>query len=239
VVDWLFKVHCSIPAYYTVVLFIGQPLFAFVYLSIGIEHLGGIEEKTYSGKFWEAFFFSAQTLSTVGYGHVYPDSLLANTISSAESVIGLLALALATGMMYGRFSKPRAFIRYSKNALFAPFRNGTAIMFRMAPYKHNHLMDAEVAVTLSMKFEEGGSLTNRFFTLPLEYSKVNTLTLSWTVVHPIDDKSPFYNLNKEDLINAQAEMLVFVRAFDDSFSNTVVSALLILPKNLYTEESLL
>ncbi|HEX8334481.1 MAG TPA: ion channel [Segetibacter sp.] len=198
-------------------------LFAFIYLIAGIEHLGGIEQETEIGKFWESFFFSAQTLSTVGYGHVYPKSLLANAIAATESVLGLLTFAIITGVIYARFAKPRAYIQYSKNALFAPFKTGTAIMFRLAPYKHNHLMDAEVKVSLVMRIEEHGITTNRFFTLPLEYSKINSLTLSWTVVHPLTEESPFYNLNKQDLIVAQAELLVFVKAFDESFSTTVIS----------------
>jgi inward rectifier potassium channel len=198
-------------------------LFAFIYLIAGIDHLGGIEQETEIGKFWEAFFFSAQTLSTVGYGHVYPKSLLANTIAATESILGLLTFAIITGIMYARFAKPKAYLRYSKNALFAPFKNGTAIMFRMAPFKHNHLMDAEVKVSLVMRIDENGSTTNRFFNLNLEYSRVNSLTLSWTVVHPIDEESPFYNTTIQELVEAQAEMLVFVKAYDESFSSTVVS----------------
>jgi inward rectifier potassium channel len=198
-------------------------IFAFIYTLVGVEHLGGIEQQSGLGKFWEAFFFSAQTLSTVGYGHVYPKSLLANSIAATESIMGLLTFALGTGMLYGRFSKPKAFIKYSKNALLAPFENGTAIMFRMVPYKSHYLMDAEVKLTLVMKVDENGMLTNRFYNLPLEYSRVNSLTLSWTVVHPINEDSPFFNLNIDDLNLAQAELMVFVKAFDESFSNTVVS----------------
>lgn len=203
--------------------FVVNLVFALVYSIIGIEHLGGIEQDTTIGKFWEAFFFSAQTLSTVGYGHVYPKSLVANTVAATESILGLLTFAIGTGMLYARFSKPKAFIKYSTNALFAPFNEGTAIMFRMVPYKNHYLMDAEVKVTVAMKIEENGSPVNRFYNLPLEYTRVNSLTLSWTVVHMINEDSPFYNLNKEDLMLAQAELMVFVKAFDESFSNTVVS----------------
>lgn len=203
--------------------FLVNLLFATLYYLTGIENLGGIEHPTEIGKFWDAFFFSAQTLSTVGYGHVYPKSYLSNIISATESVLGLLTFALATGIMYGRFSKPKAYIRYSKNALYAPFKDGTAIMFRVVPYKHNHLMDAEAKATLVMKIDENGVGINRFFSLPLEIPKINSLILSWTLVHLIDSESPFYNLTKEDLRNAQAELLVFVKAFDESFSTIVVS----------------
>jgi inward rectifier potassium channel len=207
----------------TVVLFyfVTNVLFAVVYLLVGIEHLGGISEHTPIGQFWEAFFFSSQTLSTVGYGHVFPSSLLANTIASCESVLGLLTIALITGMMYGRFSQPKAYLRFSENALFAPYENGLAIMFRFAAYKHNHLMDAEVKVTLVMKDEV--SNRNIFYNLPLELNKVNSLTLSWTIVHPINESSPFYNLTIEEMINGEAEMLVFTKAYDETFANTVVA----------------
>jgi len=123
--------------------------------------------------------------------------------------------------MYGRFSQPKAYLLFSKNALFAPYEQGTAIMFRMAVYKHNHLMDAEVKLTLAIKDEATNK--NTFYNLKLEISRVNTLTLSWTIVHPIDENSPFYNITLEDLENGKAEMMVFAKAYDESFANAVVA----------------
>jgi inward rectifier potassium channel len=137
--------------------------------------------------------------------------------------MGLLAFAFATAIIYGRFAQPRAFIRFSENALIAPFKNGTAVMFRLAPYKHNHLTDAEVKVTLAMKLPEEGGISNKFYNLPLEISKINSLIQNWTIVHSINEQSPFYNLTLEELINANAELLILLKAFDDSFSNTVIA----------------
>jgi len=197
--------------------------FAFAYIIIGIEHLGGIEGFTIMDKFWQAFFFSAQTITTVGYGHIYPIGTLANSLAAVESLMGLLLFALATGMMYGRFSKPKAYLRYSKNALFSPYKDGIALMFRMVPYKHNNLSDAEVKATLALKLFENGKKVNRFFPLTLEISTINALTLSWTIVHHITEESPLYNLSKDDLLNSAAEVLVFLKAYDDAYSSIVVS----------------
>lgn len=197
--------------------------FATTYMVAGVENLGGMDGKSLPKQFWEAFFFSAQTLSTVGYGHIYPTGMLTNIIAATESLIGLLAFALATGMMYGRFSQPRAFLKYSDNALFSPFKGGVGVMFRMVPYKHRNLSDAEVKATLAIKVEEDDKRINRFFNLNLEISKINSLSLSWTVVHLVDEASPFYNLSLEDLQQSNAEILVFVKAYDETYSNFVIS----------------
>jgi inward rectifier potassium channel len=197
--------------------------FTIIYLSLGPGNLGGAEDTNALSAFWEAFFFSVQTVSTVGYGHVYPIGFLTNFFAGIESLIGLLAFAFATGLIYGRFTRPRAYIRFSKNALIGPFRDGLAVMFRLVPYKHNHLIDAEVKVTLAMKLKEDGTVSNKFFTLPLELSRVNALMQNWTIVHPINEQSPFNNLSIEDLKAANAELLIVLKAFDESFSNTVVT----------------
>jgi inward rectifier potassium channel len=206
-------------AAYTVV----NLFFAFVYLFIGVDKLAGIAVSTPWEKFGEAFFFSAQTFTTVGYGRLSPTGWLMSFTASSEALIGLLSFAVATGLMYGRFSRPRAFIKFSNCALIAPYQEGIALMLRFAPYKNNHLTEAETKLTLAMTVEEGGQSKNRFFPLKLELDRVNALTLNWTVVHVIDETSPFYGLSDEDLQSARAEVLVFVKGFDESFSNMVVA----------------
>lgn len=199
-------------------------LFAGIYYAAGVEKLNGINTGTELEKFGEAFFFSAQTLTTVGYGHVSPSGFLMSAIAAIEALTGLLSLAIATSLLYGRFSKPTAYLKFSENAIIAPYKDITALMLRIAPFKSDTtLTDAEAKLTVGMAVEENGKTTNRFFPLPLEFEKVNALTLSWTIVHPVNEESPFYNFTKEDFENIQGEILVFIKAFDDMFSNTVVA----------------
>lgn len=197
-------------------------VFAGIYYLIGIEHLAGVHKGSVIKNFTEVFFFSAQTFTTVGYGRISPVGFSASAVSTFEAFLGLLSFALATGLFYGRFSRPRAFLQFSHNAIIAPYRNGIALMFRTAPYKNNLLSEAEVKVNLAMQLEDNGKMVNKFYNLDLEISKINSLALSWTIVHPIDEKSPLYNFNYIDIVNAKAEALVFVKAFDEVFSNTVV-----------------
>ena len=196
--------------------------FAGIYYLIGIDHLAGVNQGSDIKNFSEVFFFSAQTVTTVGYGRIRPVGLAASAVSTFEAFLGLLSFAIATGLFYGRFSRPRAFLKFSHNALIAPYKEGTALMFRVAPYKNNLLSEAEAKVNLAMQLEENGKIVNRFFNLDLEISKINALALSWTIVHPINEKSPLYNFNYADMVNAKIEALVFVKAFDEVFSNTVV-----------------
>lgn len=198
--------------------------FALLYFFIGVHNLGGLEEITVSGKFWEAFFFSAQTLTTVGYGHIYPSSLIANSIAAFESLTGVLMFAIATGLIYGRFSQPKSYILFSKNALFAPYQEGYALMFRFAPYKNHFLMDVEVKVTLVLKIaDQSGTRKNMFYTLGLELSKANSLVSNWTIVHKVNEDSPFWGLTQKDIEEAQAELLIFVSGYDEEYANTVIA----------------
>lgn len=198
--------------------------FATIYFLIGVDQLGGMEQQTVHGKFWEAFFFSAQTLSTVGYGHVYPLAPVSNSVAALESLLGLLMFALATGLLYGRFSKPKAYIIFSKNALFAPFKGGNALMFRFAPYKNHFLTDVEVKVTLALKLlNENNERKNTFYGLNLDLAKANSLSSNWTIVHPITEESPFFDLTQNDINESQAELLVFVKGYDEEYANSVVS----------------
>lgn len=196
--------------------------FASMYYMIGVEHLKGISATTSLDKFGQAFFFSIQTYTTVGYGHISPSGFLTSFLAAVEALFGLLSFAIATGLFYGRFSMPKAFLMFSDNALIAPFGSGTALMIRLSPFKNTNLTDAEAKMTLGMTIEENGKLVNKFYNLDLELSKVNALTLSWTLVHPITESSPLYNLTQDDFKNITGEILVFIKVFDDMFSTTVV-----------------
>ena len=199
-------------------------LFTFIYLLIGVENLAGIRADTFAEKIQEAFFFSTQTFTTVGYGRISPIGFTINAVSSFQALVGLLSFALATGLMYGRFSLPKAFIKYSKNALISPFENGTALMVRLAPFKNTAaLTDVEAKMTIALIVEKDGKKTNEFFNVKLETHKINALALSWTLVHPIDTESPLLNFKETDFANNQGEILIYIKAFDDTFSTTVVS----------------
>jgi hypothetical protein len=197
-------------------------VFAAIYYFIGVEHLNGITSRSEWGKFGSAYFFSAQTFTTVGYGHISPQGFLTSSIAAGEALAGLLSFAIATGLFYGRFSKPTAYLKFSNNAIIAPYKDITALMFRLAPYKNTTLTDAEARVTLGMTIEENGKMVNKFFPLELEFDRANALTLNWTIVHPMTENSPLYNFTPEDFANTNGEIIVFIKAFDDMFSNTVV-----------------
>ena len=197
-------------------------VFACIYYFVGVEYLNGITSQSDLEKFGSAYFFSAQTFTTVGYGHISPKGFLTSSIAAGEALVGLLSFAIATGLFYGRFSKPTAYLKFSDNALIAPYKDIIALMIRVAPYKNTTLTDAEAKVTLGMVIEENGKMVNKFFPLELEFDRANALTLNWTIVHPITENSPLYNFTPEDYASANGEIIIFIKAFDDMFSNTVV-----------------
>ncbi len=199
-------------------------LFAFIYLAIGVQYLNGAEGTNSYQHFLDAFFFSAQTISTVGYGRISPTGVATNSVAALESMMGLLTFALATGMLYGRFSRPSAKITYSKNLLVAPYlETSRGLMFRLANLRRNTLIDLEIEIIFSYNEDVDGKILRRFYQLEVERKRVSILTLNWTVVHPLDDKSPLKDMTPEDLKRTQASFAILLRAFDDSFSQTVHS----------------
>lgn len=206
-------------AFYTVM----NVFFAGIYILIGVENLKGIiSTDDVMNNFQQAFFFISQTLTTLGYGHISPYGLATYIVASLESFIGILSFALVTGVLYGRFSRPKAYLIYSDNAIVAPFKGGRALMSRIATYKNNHLTDVEAVVTIAIHiYDDSGNKVRRFYPLELEIKKVNSLALSWTLVHPIDEESPLYGMTEDEIRDADVEILYFIKGFDDHFSNIV------------------
>jgi inward rectifier potassium channel len=197
--------------------------FAGLYELIGVQNLAGVTGTNSIEKFEDAFFFSAQTLTTLGYGRINPVGNLASSIAAIESMVGLLGFALATGLLYGRFSRPRARLVYSQSSVVAPYQGINGWMFRFANKSHSELLDAEVNVILTRIVNEDGKETRKFFPLELERNKITILSMSWTIVHPIDEKSPMKDLTHAELEKSDAEFLIFFKAFDDTFADTIHS----------------
>ncbi len=213
--SWMFLFYALM--YYLVI----NSIFAVLYLIVGIDGISGISEDI--PDFFEAFFFSVQTFTSVGYGTMSPTSFGTNLVGTLESFAGLMSIALITGLLYGRFSKPKAKLAFSKNILIAPFKQGNAMMFKMVNTRDSTLLSAEVKVILFM--DKGGDdatqFNKEFHRLPLELEQIHFFPLTWTIVHAINEESPFYGLSVDDLKKRNAEVLILVEAFDETHSQSV------------------
>jgi inward rectifier potassium channel len=197
-------------------------LFAGVYVGLGTEHLQGADQSNAWTRFYDAYFFSAQTLTTVGYGRIAPVGFWMSFAAAIESTMGLLAFALATGLLYGRFSRPEAKILFSEKALVAPYLDTVALMFRIVNERANQLIEVNVEVALSvLETLPDGKRTRKYYGLPLERNKVSFFPVNWTLVHPITEDSPLFGKTGEELVAADAEFLILIRATEDTFSQVV------------------
>jgi inward rectifier potassium channel len=197
-------------------------LFALGYLACGPGALVHPLTEATGIRFLDAFFFSVQTFATIGYGSIHPVGIAANLLVTLESLVGLVMIALATGLMFARFSMPRARIRFSRHAIVAPYQGDTALMFRAANERRSELVGVECELLYS-RFEVKGTTRQRnFYRLPLERDRVTFFTLSWTVVHPITPASPLYGETAESLTASQAEFLVLLKGTDDTLSQGVM-----------------
>jgi inward rectifier potassium channel len=199
-------------------------IFAIIYMIIGIEHITGLVKYDFYHDFANAFFFSVQTLTTVGYGVLSPTGFLSGIVASLEALSGLLLVALATGLLYGRFSKPSAKIIFSDHAIIAPYSTGNALEFRIANMRNNMLIDMEASVMLSGTFKnESGQWQREYFQLNLERRHIHFFPLTWTIVHPIVEDSPLYGMDKRELLDQSIEILILIKGFDDTFAQQVHS----------------
>jgi len=194
-------------------------LFAIVYNLIGIEQI-----TPSTGNMWRdllnGFFFSAQTITTVGYGGIAPQGLIANIIASFQAMIGLLGFSFITGLLYGRFSKPRAAVKFSKQLIVRDFKEHRAVMFRLMNSRKNMMIEPHITVTLAIsEFDKKAKDYKRnFYQLELEREKIMYLPTMWTVVHELNDKSPIAKYSNEELKELDAEMYILLEYHDEAFS---------------------
>jgi inward rectifier potassium channel len=198
-------------------------IYAGLYLLTGTDGINGVHGNNISPTFTNLFFFSVQTISTVGYGEMVPNGIPANLIVTFETLTGLLGFALVTGLLYGRFSRPTARILYSEKALVAPYMDGTSLQFRIANQRRNALLEVEANVLIAFIEKKDGKSERKYYDLELEISFIHFFPLSWTIVHPINQNSPFWNKTEEDLKSLEAEVMILIKGYDDTFSQFVHS----------------
>jgi inward rectifier potassium channel len=219
---YLYLVNMPWPGFFAAVflayLFVNTA-FAGIYLLLGPTALSGGNPQTEWDHFMNSFFFSAHTLTTVGYGTLAPVGTAANLLAALEALVGLMGFAVATGLLFGRVSRPSARLRFSEKMIVAPYQSGTSLQFRIVNLRPNILMELEASMLLMTV--EGSPAVRRYHRLPLERDKVYFLPLTWTVVHPIDESSPLRGLSADALEILQAEFLILIKGYDDTFSQTV------------------
>ncbi len=192
-------------------------LFALLYLA------GGDSIKNARpGSFLDAFFFSVQTMATIGYGAMYPSTDYANVLVSIEALIGLLGVAMGTGLMFARFSRPTARVLFSGVAVIAPHNGVPALMLRVANERRNQILEAQIGLSLLRdEVTAEGHFMRRFYDLKLLRSQTRSFALSWMVIHEIDENSPLYGVTPESMAQTETDIVVTITGIDETASQTV------------------
>jgi inward rectifier potassium channel len=192
-------------------------LFATIYFGMGSTGLILAEGEL---KWDDAFFFSTQTFTTLGYGHISPHTFMANIVASSEAFLGLLYFAVATGLVYGRFSNSKARIRFSDIILINDQLETPTLMLRLANESVTELCDLKAEIIISWIENNKGKLVRRYHKLKLVMDHINLLTTSWTILHHIDDLSPC-DIIENNSKNKGLEFMVFISAYDQIFDQKV------------------
>ncbi|MEM9924743.1 MAG: ion channel [Cyanobacteria bacterium P01_D01_bin.50] len=203
-------------------------LFAFMYLATG----NGIENMR-EGDFFDAFFFSVQTMATIGYGAMHPTTLVANILVAIEALLGLLGVSVGSGLVFARFSLPKARVMFSDVAVVAPHNGVPTLMFRVANKRQSWILEAQVNVNLVIsEITQEGESIRKFDKLPLSRDRSSLFALTWTVMHPITESSPFYNITLDEMLEKEMEILVTLTGIDQTVSDNIHDYRSYVPKDI-------
>ena len=193
-------------------------IFTIIYLYFGSENIVGISAEN-GPIFFQIFFFSIQTFTTVGYGTLAPFGIATQIVAAIEAFVGFMSFSLATGLLYGRFSRPRSKIIFADNFVFSKYENGYSFKFKMTNLRDVVLQDVEAKIiTMFNKENKEGSMVRTYYELPITLPKIDIMALTWTLVHKIDVESPFWGKTKEEIVRKNPEFLIFVNGFDEIYS---------------------
>ena len=192
-------------------------LFALGYLAIG----DGIEEAR-PGSFADAFFFSVQTMATIGYGKMAPRGLAANVLVTVEALVGLLGLALVTGLVFAKFSRPTARVVFSRHVVVTRFDGVPSLLFRMANERGNQIAEAEAhLILLRTERTPEGEEVRRMHELRLRRSHSAFFSFTWLVVHPITPESPLHGETPEGFLAKDVDLVASVTGLDVTLAQTI------------------
>ena len=201
--------------------FLSNIVFGLFYASLGAESLVDSSSTPTENLLLRGFFFSVQTFATIGYGTIHPVGVVPNLLVTIESYYSMVTTALVTGIIFARFARPTAKIHFSRVAVVAPYRDIKGFMFRLVNGRSSQLIEVEAKVMFARFIEENGNVVRRFDLLDLERKSVAFFPLAWTIVHPVNEKSPLYGLTTEDLKKSDAEFLILLTATDETFAQVV------------------
>jgi inward rectifier potassium channel len=175
-----------------------------------------------AGSFLDLFFFSVQTLASIGYGAMYPKTLYSNIVVTIEAMIGLVGIAVMTGLAFARFSRPSARVIFSRVAVITPYNGVPTLMFRTANQRRNLILEAQMRVYLMRdEITTEGEFIRRFHDLKLLRNQTPSFTLSWLALHPIDETSPLYGMSAESLIQTNTNIVISVSGIDEAVAQVV------------------
>lgn len=197
-------------------------IFGAAYASLPAAEMRGLDGLVGHDRFLHCFFFSVQTFATIGYGGMSPAGIAANLVMTVEAFLGLSSTALATGLVFSRFARPRARVLFSRNMVVTTLDGTPSLVFRVANERFNQIVDAQVSVVLARNEQTAeGEAFRKLYDLRLRRARSPLFALTWTIIHPIDESSPLHGKSGDTLAATLPQLIVTLSGIDETVSQTI------------------